>query len=409
MRPLILAIFSLMFLASSAFAEVKDSELALKQNQTYNFATSQWAEKIRLSGLLMGELIASDHDAGAPQRFREGKNKKYSTFCFPRASLYLDAKISDWTQAHIALNLAPAKISKSCSACGFGRKNDELRFGKYDKIDESYVTFSNMAQSPYYARAGIQYVPYGYYARNTIPATLPQLMTQIQAAGITAGYANNDNGMSAAIFSFSGKNNKGGSTKIDNFGAQAGYIKSTEYGDSVATLGWINNIASSVNYIVSSNPMACCGGEQNPLSKGFRKKVAAMSLTLRHEALNWDATLQFTSALSKFHQDDIEWKNKGARPSAGLLDLGYKFGAFGERKNRIGASYQLSHQAVNLRGNYCSGGLPKQRLQVDYTIEAEKHVELGAHVFWDKDYSKKDDGTSRKGTTGLLTLVVKLG
>lgn len=398
-----------MLFSSTVFASSNDRDLALKQNQTYNFASSEWVQKIRISGLLMGEIIASDHDAGASQRFREGKNKKYSTFCFPRASLYIDAKVSDLTQAHIALNLAPAKVTKACSACGFGRKNDELRFGKYDKVDEAYATFGDLVQSPYYARAGIQYVPYGYYARNTIPATLPQLMTQTQAVGITAGYANNDNGMNAAIFSFSGKNKSGGSTKIDNFGGQVGYIKSTDEGDSLATLGWINNIASSVNYIVSPNPMSCCGGEQNPLSKNYRKKVAGMSLTLRREALNWDATLQFTSALSKFHEDDIGWKGKGARPSAGLIDLGYKFDAFGERKNRIGGSYQLSNQGVNIKGNYSSTGLPKQRVQVDYTIEVEPNVELGAHVFWDKDYSKKDDGTNKKGGTGLLTLVVKLG
>ena len=35
--------------------------------------------------------------------------------------------------------------------------------------------------------------------------------------------------------------------------------------------------------------------------------------------------------------------------------------------------------------------------------------EIGAHIFWDKDYSKKDGGTNQKGTTSLLTLVVKLG
>lgn len=409
MKSLIFKIFIILilFFSNNAFALEKDDQLALKQNQTYNFATSEWAQRIKISGLIMGEIILSDHDAGSPERFSTNHKKNYSTFCFPRASLYLDAKVSSLAQAHLALNFAPDKISNTCSACGFGKKNDELRFGKYDKIDESYVTFGDLTESPYYARIGIQYLPYGYYARNTIPATLPQLMTQTQAAGVTTGYVN-DNGMNLAIFTFSGKNKIGGSTKINNVGTQIGYIKSTEELNSLVTLGWMNNIANSVNYLVSSSS-SCCGKEWNPLSKGYSKRVQGMSLTLHHQALNWDTTLQLTSALSKFSSSDIAWKEKGAKPSAGLIDLGYRFEAFGKRKNRLGASYQLSNQGVNIKGNSYGAGLPKQRIQGDYTIEINSNIELGTHVFWDKDYPKNDYGTGEKEATVLLTMSVKLG
>ena len=407
MKSLIFIIFITLFCSNNAFALEIDDQLALKQNQTYNFATSEWAERIKVSGLIMGEVILSDHDAGSSRRFSTAPKKNYSTFCFPRASLYIDAQVNTLTQAHLALNFAPDKISNVCSACGFGKKNDELRFGKYNKIDESYVTFGNLAESQYYARIGIQYVPYGYYTRNTIPATLPQLMTQTQAAGATTGYSN-DNGMNLAIFIFSGKNKTGGSTKIDNVGTQIGYIKSTEESNSLVTLGWMNNIANSVNYLVSSSS-TCCGKESNPLSNGYRKRVQGMSLTLHHQELNWDTTLQLTSALSKFNPGDIAWKGKGAKPSAGLIDLGYRFEAFGKRKNRIGTSYQLSNQAINIKGNSYGAGLPKQRIQGDYTIEINPNVELGTHIFWDKDYPKNDSGTSKKGTTVLLTMSVKLG
>ena len=407
MRPLIIMILTAFCVQSNVYAAPRDEELALKQNQAYNFATTKWLDRINVSGLLMGEVIASNQDAGSSRRFPDN-NKKYSTFCLPRVGLFLDAKLSESTQAHVALNFAPNKMSGTCSACGFGRKNDELRFGKYDKVDEAYVTFGRLIESPYYARAGIQYVPYGYYARNTIPATLPQLMTQTQAAGVTAGYANKDNGVNLAAFSFSGKGKRGGSTKIDNFGGQVGYIKSSEEFDSLVTLGWISNIASAVNYLVSANP-TCCGQEQNSLSKGYRKKVQGASLTMQHKASRWDATLQLTSSLSKFNQNDIGWKSNGAKPSAELIEFGYKFNALGDKKNRLGVSYQLSTQAVNIKGNGDGAGLPARRMQVDYTIEVEPHVEFGAHIFWDKDYSKKDGGTGKKSTTMLLTLAVKFG
>lgn len=355
----------------------------------------------------MGELIFSNNDEGKGQRFGNPK-KSYSTFCFPRASLYVDAKVNEYADAHFAFNLAPNKMSTSCAACGFGKRNDELRFGKYDRIDESYVTFSDKDNHPYYARVGIQYVPYGNYTRNAIPASLTQLMTQTQAAGATFGYTNPDNGLNFAFYGFSAKNKRDGATKINNVGAQAAYIKGTDKESTQITLGWMNNIANSVNYIVSSTQ--CCGGtEYNDLNKGYRKMVQGAALSLQHKTTSWDATLQYTTALSKFNSKDIEWKNKGAKPSAALVDAGYRFVAFGERDNRIGASYQISTQAVNLKGNGNNAGLPKQRVQADYTIEVLKNFEMGAHAFWDKDYSKNQGGTGKSSATILVTMSVKLG
>lgn len=401
-------LFSLLVIALNAKAidTNLNRESILKQNQNYNFATEEWNKKIKISGLIMGEMIFSDDNAGNTRRFSKGAKKNYSTFCFPRASLYVDAEINPLTTAHLALNFAPNKMSGSCAACGFGRKNDELRLTKYGKLDESYVTFTDNVSPNYYARAGIQYLPYGQYQRNTIPATLTQLLTQTQGAGLTLGHIN-ESGINIAAFSFSGKKKQDKSTIINNFGAQIQYERATIDSNNQFAIGWVNNIANSVNYIVSAT--TCCGKEKNPLNTAYKKSVPAAVVSYKRQQSSWDFTAQYTSALTRFNSNDIKWKTKGAKPSAGLIDLGYNFNSFNEKPSRLGASAQASNQSVNIKGNDFGSGLPKLRLQSDYTMEIQKNIEFGAHIFWDKDYGKKDNGTGKNATTLLLTMAVKLG
>jgi hypothetical protein len=407
MRFLLIPLLITSLNASAASANNINKASVLNQNQTYNFASEEWIKKLKISGLIMGETIFSDDNAGNAGRFSKDKKKNYSTFCFPRASLYVDAEINPLTTAHLALNFAPNKMGSSCSACGFGRKNDELRMTKYGNLDESYVTFTDSIEPKYYARAGIQYLPYGNYQRNIIPATLTQLLTQTQSAGLTIGYIH-ESGVNIAVYSFSGKKKQDKPTTINNFGGQIQHQREDTNSTDQFSLGWTNNIANSVNYIVSTSE-TCCGKEKNPLNSGYKKAVPAISASYKRKQSSWDFAVQFTSALTGFNSNDIKWKTQGAKPSAALIDLGYNFNSFGEKQTRIGASVQASKESLNIKGNDFGSGLPKLRFQGDYTIEVQKNVEFGTHIFWDKDYAKKDKGTGKNATTLLLTMAVKLG
>ena len=106
---------------------------ALQRNQIPSFYSYDWFDRIHFSGLIMGEIIASTYNQGGTKRFNE--HSSYSTFCFPRAGLYMDADVNEWAAAHAAFNFSPTSC---CSdACGFGLKNDEFRFTTFDKVDES--------------------------------------------------------------------------------------------------------------------------------------------------------------------------------------------------------------------------------------------------------------------------------
>lgn len=387
----------LLLINSAAMADQQyHQHSVLQRNQLPIFYTNTWFERLHFSGLIMGEIIASSLDQGEPRRF--GSKGSYSTFCFPRAGLYVDADLNDWAIGHSAFNFSPTSC---CSAaCGFGQKNDEFRFTKFDKVDESYVTFAKFDQSPYYARAGIQYLPFGNYNRHNIPAALPQLLTQTQAAGLTIGRIGT---ISPSIYVFSSKSRLGGTQKIGNGGFQLSYF--APYNIELS-IDWMYNIAAAVNYLVPP-ALSTTPATDNALSSGYRKSVSSVCLTAKQQLAAWDGTIQYTHALNKFASDDIAWRNTGAKLKAAMLDLGYNFNSFVSLPSRAGASYQWSDQAVNVRGNGNGLGLPQHRLQADYMVNILPNIETGAHLIWDKDYRASVGGTGQKSWTMLLTLIAK--
>ena len=373
----------------------------LNRNEGIFYGDKYKIEGINFSALIMGELIASNIDQNQSSRF--AKKTTYSTFCVPRILLYTGANLNEYVTANIGLNFAPSP--GACSACGYGGKNDPSRFNKYDKIDQAHILFYNSELSPYYAKIGIQYYNYGHYSPNSIPATLTQLMTQIQAPGVTLGYMPANDGLNFSVFSFTDKVKKDKTSKINNIGAQVGYINNDDLGKSEISLDFLSNIASSVNYIVSSNQ---CPSVINPLNSSYKKAVPGISLTLKKQINDFYTTLGLTTALTSFNKEDIAWKEKGAKPAALLLDLNYKFISSGDKQNLIGFNYQKSLQAVNIKGNNLGRGLPLQRIQTYYTIELMKNIEVGVQISWDKDYAVKNKGTGKDSLTSLVTLMAKI-
>jgi hypothetical protein len=212
-----------------------------------------------------------------------------------------------------------------------------------------------------------------------------------------------ENGLNFSVFSFTDKVKKNSTSKINNMGVQAGYISNDDFGKTEISLDMVKNMASSVNYIVSSSQ--CC---VNPLNKSYRKTVPGLSFTAKKQIFDFYTTAQLTSALTKFDKKDISWKESGAKPAALLLDLSYKFKAFSEKQNLVGINYQKSTQAVNLKGNDLGRGLSEHRVQAYYSIEAWRNIELGTQIIWDKDYKNKNGGTGKTSITSLVTLIAKI-
>lgn len=359
---------------------------ALTRNQTNIVGQTNWFERLSFSGLFMGEVIYSNRNQCPVTRFNS--HRSYSTFCFPRANLYVDATLNEWVKAHMGFRFV--------GSCGFGSKNDEQRFFRFgERIDDSYITISNPARTNAWGRLGIQHLPYGDFERNMIPATLPQLLTQSQVGGLQFGY-HLPHHFEVTGFVFSGKKKFNGTEKILNGGAQIGWHTSDDISDLHWTLDWMYNIAGGVNYIVHmgrDNP-------KNPLYSGYRRAVGGIHTGLKGHLCNWDGKLQYTTALQKFNDQDLLWQGQGAKPAAWLAELGYTLHVLPERPIRLNVNYQHSYQSVNVRGPNL--GLPKSRIQGGVMVDVFPELQTGVQVVHDKDYATSKGGTGLSSTTALL-------
>lgn len=342
-----------------------------------NTVTYALNDDIKISGLLLGEMIFSNYDQGQGGRFT--KKTDYSTFCFPRANINIDGNVNDYTSAHFTFNFR--------DSCGFGSKNDEWTFRKFGISDEAYINVSDPETGNYWSTIGIQYVPYGVYKRHQIPATMTQLLTQTQVAGIVAGHDYSED-INARIFLFSGKKSHGSAQQINNGGFSVKYKN--------LIFDWMYNIAGGVNYIVNrGNP-----SNPNTLNNFYRKRVSGASLSAKYNHKDLDFTGQLTSALSRFDQQDLQFCNKGAKPAAWILGAGYNF-IYWNKAMRVGGNFQRSYESEHIRGFNQDRGLPIRRLQGDFEVELSQYLNVGLHVLEDKSYN------NLKSLTMMISLLAE--
>lgn len=384
-------------LALCGSVEALGLDFPMSVNQTEAIFQEDWASRINLSGLVMGELILSNYNQANSARFADKRH--YQTFCFPRAILNMDAKLNEWVKGHMSFNFR--------SSCGFGGKNDEWAFANFGSTAEAYADLGNVDTHNYSARIGIQYLPYGVYKRNVIPASLTQLLTQSQVAGVT-GFSKVSENIDLAAFIFSGKRKRNDSVKIKNFGFQGFGAFAVNDSKVNVTAGYMYNIAGGVNFLYYESSSATA----NPLQNGYRKTVSGASLTLDTELPEgWVASLRYAGALKKFDQQDVSWGGSGAKPKAYVLGIAKHLDVNlldTELASTISFSYQQSTQAVNLRGAGLGRGLPKRRIQLGYSIEFNKYFETAVNIIRDKDYRVSSGGTGKSSYTGLVSAVLRI-
>jgi hypothetical protein len=121
----------------------------------------------------------------------------------------------------------------------------------------------------------------------------------------------------------------------------------------------------------------------------------------------FDGHLNFVSAVSRFNPSDLAYRDHGAVPKAIGVGTGFSFDTF-SHNSRIGFSYQHSWQAsqVGLGAVLPGAGLPRQRVQGDYTINLFKYAKLQFLVHYDDDYHRGSGGTGKDSVTGLVRLAL---
>ena len=385
--------------------QVAKMEAVLNQHQKGSAAkqesaqTNDWANRITISGQIDVTTFwaADDH-------FRYQRNSNSNSGVeLPNANIFIDAVVNDWVKAHAGLH-----VDHNVDRDGLANVYDALyNYDSNSWMDEAYVTVGNFAQSPFYVRAGREYVPFGMYDRNSITPSLTQMLTQTRANALQAGFVT-ANGFNGAVYAFNGTelDKNVGKRRVNNFGANLGFANSYNDVSYKASVGYIYNMGD-VNYIHSgleslTNPT----GTQDHV-------VGGVSLDGSLQAGAFDASAHYVTALKKFHRAEVSYIDNsgfhGAKPSAWGVDAGYSFATAGH-DSRLGVGYQRSSQANNVGPEVLwvlHYAMPKQRYVAQYDVNVAKNTDLGFQVYHDLDTKSDDGGFGNKNTTGVVRLSVK--
>lgn len=239
--------------------QVLRSDAVLNQNTAVNDnCTINWQDRIFVGGLINVDGIWTDRSP-ALLRGAFTDDGDSTDLTVNNANLFVDAKVNNWVKVHtnvmyaekpeifatvthatlsttpgeiviqpsgldVAPIVLPATIIDTTENVFFGvDKNRKVSF------DEAFIDINNFAQSPFFLRAGKQYVAFGDYPNYPILQSMTQMMTQTNQTALSVG-AISDFGPYLHLFAFNGvRPSDETSSNIKNFGAK---------------LGWYNDLSS---------------------------------------------------------------------------------------------------------------------------------------------------------------------
>ena len=377
-------------------AKVAKMEAVIEQNQAGYFQQPMdWFNRITISGQAN---VDAELASRSPITFANGYA---SALILNNANIYVDALLNDWTTVHANF------LYQDLSNGYFDFKSTRPLPVNSPTVDEGYVTIGNFARSPFYFRAGRQYVDFGNYNRYPMLASFTQVLSETSGTAATVGFVS-PVGFNASAFLLNGAPRIGiggdpvsfgvARNRVRNFGVNAKFCSSTDFFGYEIGVNYLRNMAD-VNYIANS------------IGSSYFNAVGGIGASADIWTGPFDASVRFVTAVqrfSPFEAADVSGgivKN-GAEPSAWTIDAGYSFQVLAHQ-SRFGLGYQGSSEAAAFFSPGSFGHLPQNRYLANYRVNISRWTDVGVEIWQDRDYSSSNAGTGTNATTGLLRLGVK--
>jgi hypothetical protein len=342
-----------------------------------------WYQHIRLSG-----LVNVDASHWSKPYFGMGTRdtKSSSYLSLSEANLNVDADFGQWITAHIGFlytnGSSPSVVNFSPS------KLVNRRFNVWD----AYGTIANFKKTPFYLRAGEQFVPFGRYKMFPITQSFAQILEETDLPSVQLGFLSKK-GVYASIFVMSGERKKGhsNSNQLNNYGLALGYQNYRHAVGYNFGLSFLSNMANvdSIRDIVQDN-------------KGYTRDVGGFSAFADAFLGPFNFGLRYVTALKRFSAVDYQYTHnattRGAKPNASDIFAGYSFKSFGHH-SRIHLSYQWTNQAYNTATIVTPNNvtrLPKTRWLVEYGVNLIRQLALELQFYQDHDYPKSNGATNKE-------------
>lgn len=350
-----------------ALSEMSDHGLekevkALKEKVEKLGVLERLGERVGLSALVEVEASAGNGFNGVDE----------SDIVLATVELGLDAKIAEYVKAHLQ----------------FLWEEDDT---EPIDMDEGTVTVGNTERFPVYFTAGKMYVPFGAFETNMIQDPLTLEIGETNQSAIQVGFE--VTGLCGSIYAFNGnidEKEDPDDNEIKCFGANIGYAFE---GDSMRLkLGadWINNIADS-------KLLTDVFEEKNV--DHIRDYVGGLALHLTFNLGSFTFIGEYVGATDEFHDGELDFKGRGARPRAWNIELAYTRDILGS-ETTFALGYQGTDEALALE-------LPKDRYLAAIGTGLVENASITLEYLHDEDYGKSDGGTDDDANMVTFQLAVE--
>lgn len=283
----------------------------------------------------------------------------------------LDARISDWSQAHLLLLYEE------------NEEDDHLL------VDEGTITFGKLDAFPAFLTVGKMYLPFGFYVTNLISDPLPLELGEINDSAVLAGFQSS--GFYGSLYGFNGVvSERGEDDKIDAWGASLGFAHEREDFSVDVGLDWLNNIGDTDalgEYLEVTSASAIAD---------YVEGLAAHIL-LQYGPV--DLVAEYVTALDEFQADEMAFAGSGAEPAAWSLEAGLTF-ALLDRETIFSLAWQGTDEALALE-------LPEDRFGAAIKMFVLENTSVSLEYLHDEDYDKADGGTGNDADSATMQVAVE--
>nr|WP_267256685.1 LbtU family siderophore porin [Coxiella endosymbiont of Ornithodoros maritimus] len=269
---------------------------------------------------------------------------------------------------------------------------DELSDASRVFMNRAFIMIGNLSQFPFYLSVGQVYVPFGRYSSMMITTPVTQALGRTRARAITLGYQQTgNNALHAELYGYPGLTNNFYRTNHNNqWGTDVGY----EFSDGDRVSGEIG--ASFISNLADSQGMQAMAFLDN---ETLRHRVPALGVygSLAIKPVVFIA--EYVDALKRFDIHDVNFANRGARPTAFHAEANYMIKT-SSKPSSIGIAYGHTTQALAV-------ALAQDRYSFFYNVNIWKDTNFALEYRHDVNYTRNAISTGTNPTPAKI--VVGLG
>ncbi|MBK5963240.1 hypothetical protein CCR95_03825 [Thiocystis minor] len=273
------------------------------------------------------------------------------------------------------------------------------------EVDVAYITLANPEATPVFLTAGQIYVPFGVYDTNLVSDPLTLEIGEARETAIQLGVVQGD--FSGSAYLFNGDNKVNGKNQIGSWGANLGYAHEQDDRAWAFGVGYLNDLGDSdtLQDTINDNRVAAFeaaiegGADPGSFSVDPTDRTGGWTVNASATVGRFNVIGEYLAATDTFDGDSLSFKDKGAKPSAWNIEVGFTFPVMG-RESVAAVAWQGTREALAFE-------LPKERWLVGWSIEIFGRTSLAFEWAHATDYRSSDGGTGNPGDSLVAQLAVE--